>query len=91
MPVASTRAARSTVEAISVVAGSTAVSFRVRRTSSSVCTSPAMEMGPASKRDSLATVVAVATSSPSSQVAVASQVTSAGWSLTVTNPSMVNS
>ena len=65
------------------------MSSTVSFTSSVVRTMPAMEMGPASKRESLAVVVAVAVRLPSvPTVAVAAKVTGTLVPLMVTKPSM---
>ena len=86
----STRSGPATSVATSVRPGSTAESLRVSATSSSVRTRPAIEMGPASKRESLAVVVAVATRRPSANVASTSKVAGAVVSLMATVPSIVN-
>ncbi len=90
-PSVSTASGPATSVATSLAVGSTAVSLRVSTTSSSVRTRPAIEMGPASKRESLAVVVAVATRRPSSKRAVTSKRAGAVVSLMATVPSIVNS
>ena len=90
-PAAARSSEASNVSGRSTLVGSTAFSSRVMVASSDVDTRPATVMGPASKRDSLMSVVAVASRLPSSaMVAVPAKVALAVVSLTVTDPVRVS-